>query len=84
MYDGNTLRERLLRAECQVLELSEDLSEVSIAAEDVDELRDILDVLEIHEEEVRRLKQRISLTIRDYTLLVYSESLKQRRDRGEQ
>jgi hypothetical protein len=54
------------------------MSENNLSSGSVTELEDVVNLLEIHECEVRRLRQSLSLRLRQYALESYLEELKQR------
>lgn len=63
--------------------LSDLLSGTAVSAENISELENIINVLEMHEEEIRRLRQRVSIHTRRYVLASYSEDIKNRRGKPE-
>lgn len=70
--------EYLLTLKCPVKTLAELLSEVNVSAENRAELEDVLGMLEVHENELRGIRQKLSLRLRQYTLEYYSEQLRSR------
>jgi len=81
MYDISTMAEHLLSADCPVKMFSDLLLGMDVSAENVSELENIL--LEMHEDEIRRLRQSVSLRIREYVLASYSEGLRKNRGKPE-
>ena len=79
MNDMNAMVERLLSADCPVKLLSDLLSGLDVSAENVSELENIVTLLEMHEDEIRRLRQGVSLRIREYVLASYSDGLRRKR-----
>ena len=79
MDDINAVVERLLGAGCPLNTLSELLSDMDVSAENISELENIVNVLEMHENEIRRLRQSISIHTRQYVLASYSEHLRNKR-----
>lgn len=65
--------EHLLSSKCPLSTISEHLSEVKVSVENRAELEDIVSMLEIHENDIRSLRQSLSLRIRQYKLEYYSE-----------
>ena len=59
--------------------LSEMLSKMKISDENVSDFENIVDILEIYEAEVRRLRQSISLNIREYVLASYAQDLRKKK-----
>ncbi|TFH17601.1 hypothetical protein E4H04_04700 [Candidatus Bathyarchaeota archaeon] len=78
MSDIEKQVERLLSSECPVKVLSELMSEIRVSAENRSELEDIENMLEIHENEIRSLRQNLSLRLRQYSFEYYSEYLKKK------
>ncbi|MCJ7731841.1 hypothetical protein MUP51_05945 [Candidatus Bathyarchaeota archaeon] len=78
MSDIEKQVERLLSSDCPVRVLSELMSEIRVSAENRSELEDIENILEIHENEIRRLRQSLSLRLRQYSFEYYSEYLKKK------
>lgn len=76
MADTRKIVERLLREDCPIRLLSNVLSGREITPDNVSELEKILNVLEMHEEEIRRLRQSIMLGIRDHYLESYALELR--------
>jgi len=76
MADTRKIVERLLSEDCPVRLLSNVLSGREITPDNVSELERILNVLEMHEEEMRRLRQSIMLGIRDHYLKSYALELR--------
>jgi hypothetical protein len=83
MNDINAIVERLLGADCPVKMLSDLLSGMDVSAENASELENIVNLLEMHEDEIRRLRQSVSLHIRQYVLASYSEGLRKKRGKPE-
>ena len=79
MNDINAVVERLLGSDCPVKTLSDLLSGMDVSAENVSELENIVNLLEMHEDEIRRLRQSVSLHIRQYVLASYSDGLRRKR-----
>jgi len=63
--------------------LSDLLSGMEVSAENISELENVIILLEMHEEEIRRLRQSISLHVRQYVLASYSEGLRKKRGKPE-
>ena len=76
MDDITAVVERLLGAGCPLKTMSELLSDMDVSAENISELENIVNVLEMHENEIRRLRQSISIYTRKYLLASYSEHLR--------
>ncbi len=70
--------ELLRSSKCPVRTLSELLSVIPVSAENRAELEDVVSILEIHENEIRSLRQSLSLHLRQYSLEYYSECLKKK------
>jgi hypothetical protein len=83
MNKFDALVDRLLGAGCPVKLLSGLLSEMDVSAENVSELKNIVNLLEMHEGEIRRLRQSISIGIRQHTLASYSDALGKKRGKQE-
>jgi len=83
MYDISTMAEHLLSADCPVKTLSDLLSGMDVSAENVSELENIVNLLEMYEDEIRRLRQAISVRIREIVLGSYSEGLRKNRGKPE-
>ena len=83
MDDISAVVERLLGAGGPLKTLSDLLSDMDVSAENISELENIIDILEMHEEEIRRLRQSISLCTRQYVLASYSEQLIKKRGKPE-
>ena len=83
MDDINAVVERLLGVGCPVKTLSDLLSGMDVSAENISELENIVNLLEIREEEIRRLRQSISVRTRHYVLASYSEKLRNRKGKPE-
>jgi len=75
----NSLNEvdKLLQAG-NALQTLYDLIPGESSVENVSKLEDIVGLLEIHEAEVRRLRQSLSLRLRQHALETYLESLRRR------
>ncbi len=67
--------EHLLGSKCPIQTLSDLLGEVNVSAENRAELEDIVSMLEIHEHEIRSLKQSLNLRLRNYSFDYYKEYL---------
>ena len=78
MNDISAIVEHLLSADCPVKTLSDMLSGMDVSAENISELDKVVNLLEMHEEEIRRLRQSISLQTRQYVLASYSKHLRKR------
>ena len=83
MEEINAVVEHLLGEPCPLKTLSDLLSGTAVSAENISELENIINVLERHEEEIRRLRQRISIHTRQYVHASYSEDIKNRRGKPE-
>jgi len=83
MNDINAVVERLLGEGCPLKTLSDLLSDMDVSAENISELENIINLLEIREEEIRRLRQSISLHTRKYVLESYAEPLRKKRGKPE-
>ena len=70
--------EHMLNQKCPLLTLSELMSMINVSAENRAELEDIVGMLEIHESELRSVRQSLSLRLRQYTLEYYSDFLRSR------
>lgn len=70
--------EHLLSSKCPVTTLSELMSEINVSAENRAELEDIVSMLEIHENEIRTLRQSLNLRLRQYSLEHYSDYLRKK------
>jgi hypothetical protein len=51
---------------------------MDVSAENISELDKVVNLLEMHEEEIRRLRQSVSLQTRQYVLASYSKHLRKR------
>ena len=76
MSDINRQVELLQNSKCPVRILSELLSVIHVSAENYAELDDVISILETHENEIRSLRQSLSINLRQYSLEYYSEFLK--------
>ena len=83
MNDINAVVERLLGEGCPLKTLSDLLSDMDVSAENISELEKVVNLLEMHEEEIRRLRQSVSLQTRQYVLASYSEHLRKKRGKPE-
>jgi hypothetical protein len=83
MNDSKAIVEHLLGEDCPVKTLSDLLSGMEVSAENISELENVIILLEMHEEEIRRLRQSISLHVRQYVLASYSEGLRKKRGKPE-
>ena len=81
MNDVKSMVELLLSADCPVKQLSGLLSGMDVSAENVSELENIVTLLEMHEDEIRRLRQGVILRIREYVLASYSDGLRKKRSK---
>jgi len=79
MNDISAVVERLLGTDCTVKTLSDMLSGMDASAENISELEKVVNLLEMHEEEIRRLRQSISLHTRQYVLASYSKHLRKKK-----
>ena len=68
--------EYMLNQRRPLLTLSELMSEIHVSAENRAELEDVVGMLEIHESELRSVRQSLSLRLRQYTLEYYSDLLR--------
>ena len=76
MRDINKQVELLQNSKCPVRSLSELLPVIQVSAENRAELEDVVSILKEHENEIRSLRQSLSLQLRQYSLEYYSEFLK--------
>jgi len=83
MDDVKAVVERLLGEGCPLKTLSDLLLGADVSAENISELENIVNLLEMHEEEIRRLRQSISLRARQYILASHTEYLKKKRGKPE-
>ena len=83
MDDINAVVERLLGEGCPLKTLSDLLSGMDVSAENISELENIVNLLEMHEEKIRRLRQSIRVHTRQYVLASHSENLRNRRGKPE-
>jgi hypothetical protein len=83
MDDIKAVVERLLGEGCPLKTLSDLLLGTDVSAENISELENIVNLLEMHEEEIRRLRQSISLRARQYILASYSEKIRNRSGKPE-
>jgi hypothetical protein len=56
---------------------------MDVSAENISEWENIVNLLEMHEEEIRRLRHSINLRIREYVLESYAEPLRKKRGKPE-
>jgi len=83
MDDIKAVVERLLGEGCPLKTLSDLLSGTVVSAKNISELENIVNLLEMHEEEIRRLRQSISLRARHYILASHTEHLRKKRGKPE-
>ena len=69
---------RLLSNDCPVKTLSTILSDLTVSAENCSEIEDLVSTLEIHENELRQLRQSLTLRLRQYSIEYYFEYLKKK------
>ena len=67
--------EDLLGSKCPVKLLSTLIGETQVSAENRAELEDVVSMLEMHENELRSLRQNLSLRLRQYSFNYYREYL---------
>lgn len=71
---------KLIRAGYALNALYDSVSDEDSSIENYSELENIIGLLEIHENEVRRLRQNLCLRVRQHMLGSYLEKLKKRAD----
>ena len=87
MEEVNEVVEQLLGEPCPLKTLSDLLSDLlsgmDVSAENISELKNIIYVLEMREEEIRTLRQSVSRILRQYVLAYHAEGIKNRRGKPE-
>jgi hypothetical protein len=78
MFNNLDELDDLLRSGYALRTLYDVVSEESLSVVNVSKLEDVVTQLEIHEAEVRRLRQSLSLRLRQHMLESYLENLKKR------
>ncbi len=78
MGDVDKQVEHLLGSKCPIEILSNQLEEIHVSAENKAELDDAVNMLEIHENEIRNLRQSINLRLRQYSMDHYKTLLSKR------
>ena len=76
MNELEKLANEILNQDCPVRKLSQLISETKVSEINASEFRKIVDLLEIHEEEIRQLRQTARLKMREYFLNTYSAKLR--------
>ena len=75
MSEVNKRVEHLLGSKCPIKTLSDLIRETQVSEETRTELEDVVSMLEIHENELRNLRQSLNLRLRQFNLSYYKEYL---------
>ena len=79
MSDIDEQVQRLLGQDCPIKLLSALIEDQKVSGENHSDLEDLVSVLEIHENEIRRLRQSLNIRLRQYKYSYYIEYMKNHR-----